>query len=98
LGIVFILGRYELGRKLRSAHAAATVPTSNVLAAAGDEVSAAIASLFGAHGQAYQALSAEAAAFHEQFVALMNAGWRSTPAPRLPMPTRCRPSSRTSSE
>ncbi|WP_156766728.1 PE family protein, partial [Mycobacterium sp. E2327] len=47
---------------LRSAHAAAAGPTSNVLAAAGDEVSAAIASLFGAHGQAYQALSAQAAA------------------------------------
>jgi hypothetical protein len=43
-----------------------------VLAAAGDEVSAAIASVFGAHVQAYQALSAEAAAFHQQFVQLMS--------------------------
>src|ERR1700742_4052720 len=64
----------DIGSALKIAHAAASVPTSNVLAAAEDEVSTAIASLFGAHGQAYQALSAEAAAFHQQFVQLMNAG------------------------
>ena len=48
-------------------------PTTAVLAAAGDEVSAAIASLFSGHGQAFQALSAEAAAFHAHFVSTLNA-------------------------
>jgi triacylglycerol lipase len=42
--------------------------TTGVLAAAEDEVSAAIAALLSAHGQGYQALSAQAAAFHERFV------------------------------
>jgi hypothetical protein len=39
-----------------------------VLAAAGDEVSAAIAQIFSGHGQAFQSLSAQAAEFHSQFV------------------------------
>jgi triacylglycerol lipase len=42
-------------------------------AAAGDEVSAAIASLFSSRGTAFQALSAQAAAFHAQFVQALNA-------------------------
>ena len=46
-------------------------PTSSVSAAGADSVSAAIAQLFGAHAQAYQAISAQAAQFHEQFVQLM---------------------------
>ena len=57
-----------IGSSLNAAHAAAVVPTTGVLAAAGDEVSAAIASLFSSHAQQFQALSAEAAAFHAQFV------------------------------
>ena len=65
----------NIGSGLNAANAAAAVPTTAVVAAAGDEVSAAIASLFSGHGQAYQALSAEAAAFHGQFVrALSGAG------------------------
>ncbi len=43
-----------------------------MLAAGADEVSAAIAGLFTSHAQAYQALSAQAAQFHQQFVQLMN--------------------------
>ncbi|WP_164926778.1 PE family protein, partial [Mycobacterium tuberculosis] len=39
-----------------------------------DEVSTAIAALFGAHGQAYQALSAQAQAFHAQFVQALTSG------------------------
>ena len=42
--------------------------TTRVLTAAEDEVSAAIAALFSAHGQGFQAVSAQAAAFHAQFV------------------------------
>jgi triacylglycerol lipase len=45
--------------------------TTGVLAAAEDEVSAAIAALLSAHGQGYQALSAQASAFHEEFVQLL---------------------------
>ncbi len=45
-----------------------------VLAAAEDEVSAAIAAVFSGHGQGFQALSAQAAAFHDQFVQALSAG------------------------
>jgi PE family len=45
-----------------------------VAAAATDEVSESIAALFGAHAQAYQALSAQAASFHRQFVRAPTAG------------------------
>ncbi|WP_425518448.1 PE family protein [Mycobacterium spongiae] len=37
-------------------------------------MSAAIAALFGAHGQAYQTMSAQAAEFHPQFAQAMTAG------------------------
>ncbi len=43
-------------------------PDYGVLAAAEDEVSAVIAAVFSAHGQGFQALTAQAAAFHTQFV------------------------------
>ena len=36
-------------------------------------MSAAIAAVFSAHGQSYQALSAQAAAFHDQFVQALTA-------------------------
>ncbi|WP_263990408.1 PE family protein, partial [Mycobacterium conspicuum] len=57
-----------IGSSLNSAHVLAAAPTTQVAAAAADEVSAAIASLFSGHGRDYQALSAQAAAFHAQFV------------------------------
>jgi YVTN family beta-propeller protein len=47
---------------------------TSVLAAGSDEVSAGIAAVFSAHAQVYQALSAAAASFHQQFVNLMNGG------------------------
>ena len=64
----------NIGSSLSTANMAALVPTSGVLAAGGDEVSAMIAALFSSHAQAYQALSQQAAAFHAQFVQLMNTG------------------------
>lgn len=64
----------DIGSALRAAHAAAAGPTTSVAAAAGDEVSAAIAALFSGHAQQYQALNAQAAAFHAQFTSLLNAG------------------------
>lgn len=65
----------EVGSVVGAANAAAVDPITGLLAAAEDEVSAAIADLFSAHGQGYQALSAQAALFHDRFVqALANAG------------------------
>src|SRR6516165_3378352 len=64
----------NIGSTLNAAHAVAAAPTTGVLAAAEDEVSAAIAAVFSAHGQGFQALGAQAAAFHEQFVHLLTAG------------------------
>lgn len=57
-----------VGSMIGAANAAAAVSTTNMMAAAGDEVSAAIVSLFSSHAQAYQAVSAQAGAFHDQFV------------------------------
>lgn len=57
---------------LNAATAAAAAPTTGVVAAAADEVSTAISGLFGAYGEEFQAVSARAAAFHEQFVSLLN--------------------------
>ena len=54
--------------------AVAAAPTTAVMAAAQDEVSAAIAAMFGAYGEQYQVLSAQAASFHDEFVKLLNAG------------------------
>jgi hypothetical protein len=59
---------------LSEASAAAAGSTTGVMAAAEDEVSGAVAALFGAFGQEYQAINAQAQAFHAQFVNLMNAG------------------------
>ncbi|WP_152331020.1 PE family protein, partial [Mycobacterium tuberculosis] len=53
---------------------AAAANTTALLAAGADEVSTAVAALFGAHGQAYQALSAQAQAFHAQFVQALTSG------------------------
>ena len=64
----------NVGSTITTANAAAAAPTTGVLAAGADEVSATVATLFGAHGQAYQAISAQTAAFHQQFVQLINSG------------------------
>jgi PE family len=64
----------NVGSTITTANAAAAAPTTGVLAAGADEVSATVATLFDAHGQAYQAISAQTAAFHQQFVQLINSG------------------------
>ena len=65
----------HIGSGLSVAHEVAAAPTTGIVAAAGDEVSAAVASLFSSHGQTFQALGTQAAAFHTQFVsALSGAG------------------------
>src|SRR6516162_9907519 len=67
----------NIGSALTAAKAAAAAPTTGVLAAAEDEVSAAIAAVFSAHGQGFQALGAQAAAFHDQFVQALTGSARS---------------------
>ena len=64
----------NIGSTISAANAAAAAPTSAVLAAGADQVSVGVATMFGAYTQAYQAISAQAAAFHEQFVEHLNAG------------------------
>jgi hypothetical protein len=63
----------DIGSTLDAVESAAAAPTTGILAAAGDEVSGAIAAAFSAHGQGFQALGAQVAAFHEQFVQALTA-------------------------
>ena len=62
-----------VGSTLSTANAAASAPTTGLLPAAADEVSTQIAKLFSAHAKGFQQLSAQAAAFHEQFVQALTA-------------------------
>jgi hypothetical protein len=59
---------------LMEASASVAVPTTGVVPAAADEVSAGVAALFGNFGKEFQAVSAQAQAFHAEFVNAMNAG------------------------
>lgn len=68
-------GVERIGTSIGAATANAAAPTTGMVAAAEDEVSAAIAKLFGAYGQQYQALLAQATIFHDEFTqALFAAG------------------------
>ena len=58
----------SIGSAVATANQGVAGATTEVLAAAEDEVSAAVAALFSTHGQGYQALSSQVAAFHERFV------------------------------
>jgi hypothetical protein len=62
---------HGIGSALSAGNAAAAGPTTAVIPAAADEVSALTAAQFDAHAQMYQAISAQAAAIHEQFVATL---------------------------
>jgi PE family len=57
-----------LGSGMAAGNAAAAAPTTGVVPAAADEVSALTAAQFATHGELYQAISAQAAAIHEMFV------------------------------
>jgi hypothetical protein len=57
-----------IGSVMSAQNAAAATPTTGVIPAAADEVSALTAAQFAAHSQLYQAVSAQAAAIHEMFV------------------------------
>ena len=62
----------RVGSILGAANTMAAIPTTALVTAAADEVLAAIASLFSSHGKQFQALSAQAAAFHAKFVQALN--------------------------
>ncbi|MEE6178017.1 PE family protein [Mycobacterium sp. 050134] len=58
----------SIGSALTAQSAAAAAPTTGVVPAAADEVSALTAAQFAIHAQLYQAVSAQATAIHEAFV------------------------------
>ena len=66
----------NIGSTLNTANAMAAPATTSLVAAAGDEVSEAIASLFSRHAQQFQALGAQAATFHTEFVQALNGAQR----------------------
>jgi hypothetical protein len=57
-----------IGSSLAAQNVAAATPTTGVLPAAADEVSALTAAQFATHAEMYQAISAQAAAIHDMFV------------------------------
>lgn len=57
-----------IGSTMAAQNAAAAGPTTGVIPAAADEVSALTAIQFAAHAAVYQTVSAQAAAIHEMFV------------------------------
>jgi hypothetical protein len=68
-------GRLQvIGAAVSAANATAAFPITGVIPAAADEVSAATAAAFSGYGQLYQAISAEAAAIHEEFVKALGLG------------------------
>jgi hypothetical protein len=60
-----------IGSAVSAGNAAAASPTTGVIPAAADEVSALAAAQFAAHAQTYQAVSGQAAAIHEMFVSTL---------------------------
>ncbi len=67
-------GLAGIGSAVRAAHAAAVGSTTQVVAAAQDEVSAAISALFEGYGQEFQAAGAQATLFHDRFVQALSSG------------------------
>ncbi len=60
-----------IGSAISAQNSAAAAPTTGVIPAAADEVSALTASQFAIHAQMYQAISAQAEAIHQQFVSTL---------------------------
>jgi len=61
----------NIGSAVAAGNSAAAGPTTGVVPAAADEVSALTAAHFAAHGALYQELSAQATAIHELFVSAL---------------------------
>jgi hypothetical protein len=62
---------HGIGSAMAAGNMAAAAPTTGVVPAAADEVSALTAAQFAAHAQMYQAISAQATAIHELFVSTL---------------------------
>ncbi|OBK30510.1 PE family protein [Mycobacterium asiaticum] len=62
-----------IGSAVTAQTVAAFAPTTGVVPAAADEVSAMTAARFRAHAQSYQAFSAQAAMIHDMFVSTLAA-------------------------
>jgi hypothetical protein len=60
-----------IGTTMSAQNAATAAPTTGVLPAAADEVSALTAAQFAVHAQMYQAISAQAEAIHQLFVSTL---------------------------
>ncbi|OSC42043.1 PE family protein [Mycobacterium decipiens] len=65
-----------IGSAVSQANAAAAGPTTALVAAAADEVSAATATLFSTFAHEYQAITKQAAVYHEQFTQALAAAGR----------------------
>ncbi|OBI83908.1 hypothetical protein A9X00_04390, partial [Mycobacterium sp. 1245805.9] len=65
---------HVIGSAVSAANVTAAFPITGVIPAASDEVSAATAAAFAGYGQLYQAISAEAALIHEEFVHALGLG------------------------
>jgi hypothetical protein len=59
---------HSIGSAMAAGNMAAAAPTTGVVPAAADEVSALTSAQFASHAEMYQAVSAQAAAIHEMFV------------------------------
>jgi PE family len=66
-------GLQDVGSVVAAGNAAAAAPTTGVIPAAADVVSALTAAQFATHAQMYQEISAQAAAIHDLFVATLGA-------------------------
>jgi PE family len=60
-----------IGTTMSAQNAAVAAPTTGVVPAAADEVSALTAAQFAVHAQMYQAISAQADAIHQLFVSTL---------------------------
>ncbi len=60
-----------IGTTMSAQNAAAAAPTTGVVPAAADEVSALTAAQFAVHAQMYHAISAQAEAIHQLFVSTL---------------------------
>jgi hypothetical protein len=62
-----------IGSAMTAQNAAAAAPTTGVVPAAADEVSALMAAQFATHAEMYQVISAQAVTIHEMFVSTLGA-------------------------
>jgi PE family len=72
-------------------HAANAAPTTGPLTAGSDEVSMAFASSFSSHAAEFRALSAQAAAFHSEFVQILAGAGGAYAATEAANASPCRP-------